>query len=78
MEKLKNNCYLFIAIIILIIANITLISKVDIFNKEGKRFTYQDWLVLYKICQKNWGSKDKIIKEIYQWNNTDFKKFLTK
>ena len=64
------------AIIVLIFMNLVLITKLDTFKKVWKRFTYEDWVALYKICSKNWGKKETLIYRSYWQKETDFKKFL--
>ena len=63
-------------VIVLVFMNLVLITKLDTFKKEGKRFTYEDWVALYKICSKNWGKKEAIIYRNYWQKETDFKHFL--
>ena len=76
MEKEKSKLYLIAVIFLLIIINVNLIIKVDSYMLEWKRFTYEDWVALYNICQKNWGPKDTIRNRIYEDNNTDFREFI--
>lgn len=75
METNKNKAYLISIIFILIILNLTLIVKVDVARNQ-KYFTYEDWIVLYNICQKKSGSKETLINKIYENKNTDFREFL--
>jgi len=76
--ELRTRCkaYLLIIIFILVALNWTLVIRLDEFKKTWPRFTYQDWLILYEICNKKWWSKEKKIQMIYWETETDFKKFL--
>ena len=73
---IKNNYYLGFIIMLLVIMNLTLIVKIDSQHNAGKRFTYTDCVVLYKICSKNGWDKTKLINRIYEGKNTEFREFL--
>ena len=75
METTKSKVYLISIIFILIIINLTLIVKVDVARNQ-KYFSYEDGVMLYNICQKKGGSKEALIKKIYENKNTDFREFL--
>lgn len=75
MENLRSKLYLISIIFLLIIINLTLIVKVDVLRNE-KYFTYEDGIMLYNICQKKWGSKETLIRKVYENKNTDFREFL--
>jgi hypothetical protein len=76
MDKTRSNIYLISTVFLLIIINLTLIVKIDVANLQGKRFTYEDGVLLYNICQKHGGSKDTLIKRVYEDKNTDFREFI--
>jgi hypothetical protein len=65
-----------VIIIVLVFTNLSIISKLDAGLLEGKRFTYEDGVVLYNICQKNGGSKEALVNRIYEGKNTDFREFI--
>jgi len=79
MEQKCNSCkkllrFIISIVILLIIMNLVLISKMDMFKKKGKRFTYTDWVVLYNLC-KTKETKEDILK-LYWSKDTDFKEYL--
>ena len=76
METTKSKFYLIITIFLLIVINLTIIVKIDVSNLQWKRFTYEDGILLYNICQKNWWSKTALIDRIYEDKKTDFREFL--
>lgn len=76
METIKTKLYLVTIIFVLIILNLTLVAKIDLADLKSKKFTYEDGVMLYNICQKNGGSKETLIKRIYEDKNTDFREFI--
>lgn len=75
---LKTRCkvYLLFIIGILVLLNLTIVVKLGTFTDIWERFTLQDGLILYEICNKKWWSKEKKIFEVYQDKETPFKEFL--
>lgn len=73
--EIKSKIYLIIIIFLLIVINLIMVVKADKFL-QNKPFTYEDGVFLYNICQKNGGSKDLLIKRIYENKNTDFREFI--
>ena len=72
----KSRIMLLIIISLLIIANLALLQKLDEHAELGTRFTFQDWVMLYNICQtKEWVDLKKIV-ETYWNKQTDFKNFI--
>jgi len=76
MDAPVNKLYLYSIIFLLIIINISTIIKVDNELLKGKRFTYEDWVMLYNICNKKGGPKESLINRIYEDQKTDFRDFI--
>ena len=76
MDAPKNKLYLYSIIFSLIVINLTLIMKIDVEYLKGKRFTYEDGVILYNICVKKWGNKETLIDRVYEDKKTDFRDFI--
>ena len=63
-------------IIVLMQKNTILLNNLETQLNAWSRFTYEDWLALYKIVQGNGQITTKEIVNIYWTKNTDYKNFL--
>jgi len=76
MIKLKCKIYIALIFFILWFANIFLLLKLDEQITVWKRFTYEDWLILYKLCMTATGTTLNDVVWIYWNNQTDFKNYI--
>ena len=76
MERRKINLYLILTIFVLVLLVLMQSVKIDQEMKKWRRFTYEDWVYLYYICNKKPWPKESLVDKIYSTNNTDFREFI--
>lgn len=75
LEK-KYIFFLLITVMILCVLCMKQFVIIQDFIDQGKRFSYEDGVMLYEICQKKWWPKQSLIDRIYEEKRTDFREFI--
>jgi len=74
--KWRTKLVLMSITVLLLVANLVLLQKLDEHVSIWNRFTYNDWVALYKLNKEGSLKNIEDIMNVYEWKNTDFKDFL--